>query len=73
MAIGMRGPQERGETPLDGFELSAVANKSKGLNQFVLDHKCNTNWPFSSVVLNSAPSAAVIPRRPGYVGMGCGS
>ena len=51
-----KGPQERGEAPLGGFELSAVGNKSKGLNKFVMDHMSISNEPFSRAVLNSGLS-----------------
>ena len=55
MARSREGPKESGEA-YGQFELSAVANKSKSLSQFVMGHLSITNWPFSRVALNSAPS-----------------
>ena len=69
MAIG-KGPPENEVRPLDRIELSARANKWRRLNQFMLDHKSNTNWQVSSVIMNSAPSRQWFRHGRGKGGLG---
>ena len=74
MAIDKGGPYIE-VRPLDQFELSAVANVGKGLNQLVLDLQSNTWRANLSCHTRLRAISAVLPTRPVTecdVGMGCG-